>query len=100
MDDQALKRLFVVEKFFPNPQQILFGLFVHRNAGPDPGMDEEEIAATVEGLKRFQEVEMLLWQRVSELVGQPLLFVPVRTDARLQSVGQQRFKASAFAPLL
>ncbi len=40
------KSLFAVEKFVPNPEQVLIGLLRQRHAGPHAGMDKEEVPAT------------------------------------------------------
>src|ERR1700744_959354 len=43
MDDEFTEIFLAVEKLVPDPEQIVFLLFVERNSRPDTGMDEEKI---------------------------------------------------------
>jgi hypothetical protein len=67
-----------VQKLLANPEQIVFCLFVNGNAGPNTGMDKQEIAAAVEEIERIQKVQVLPWKGARQLVGQTDQFMPVR----------------------
>ena len=100
VDNKPFERLFVGEKLLADPEQIVFCLFVDGNAGPNTGMDKQEIAAAVKEIERIQKVQVLPWKGDRQLVGQPDLFMPVGTDGWLEAVGQQRLKTAVLPPFV
>lgn len=64
VDDKPFERLFVGKKFLTYPEQIVFCLFVNGNAGPNTGMDKQEIPAAVEEVERIQKLQVLPWNGV------------------------------------
>ena len=71
MDDDRPEVFRRVQKFLPDPEQIMFTLLIERNLGPDPSVGKEVVPDAVRQSQSFIEMKMSLWQRSTELLQAP-----------------------------
>jgi hypothetical protein len=104
MDDDRAEIFLRVQKFLPDPKQVMFTLLIQRNIGPDASVGKEIVPDTVGQPQPFIEMKMSLWQCSTELLnrpGQPFRAAPNRklNSLGFDTVGQKGSVSAIVEPM-
>jgi hypothetical protein len=104
MDDDRAKIVLRVQKFFPDPKQVMFTLSIERNIRPDAGVGEKVAPDAAGQPQPLIETKMSRWQHEPELpnrLNQVFRAAPCRELDSLESdaVRQKRSVSAIKEPI-
>jgi hypothetical protein len=104
MDDDCAKIVLRVQKFLPDPKQVMFTLLIERNIRPDAGVGKKVVPDAAGQPQPFIEMKMSRWQHSPELpnrLNQPFWAAPCRKLDSLKSdtVRQKRSVSPIVEPI-
>jgi len=104
MDDDRAKIFLRVQKFFPDPKQVMFTLLIERNIRPDAGVGKKVVPDSAGQPQPFIEMKMSLWQHNPEFrnrFNQPFRAAPCRELDSFESdaVRQKRSVSAIVEPI-
>ena len=105
MDDDRPEIFLRVQKFLPDPKEVMFTLLIERNLGPDARVGKKIVPDAARQPQPFIEMKMSLWQHNPEFpnrLNQPFRGAPCREPDRLESdaVRQKRSVSAIVEPIL
>jgi hypothetical protein len=104
MDDDRAKIFLRVQKFFPDPKQVMFTLLIERDIRPDAGVGKKVVPDAAGQPQPFVEMKMSLRQHNPEFpsrFNQPFRDAPCRELDSLESdaIRQKRIVSAIVEPI-
>jgi hypothetical protein len=104
MDDDRPEIFLRVQKFLPDPKQVMFTLLIEGNLGPDSCVGKKIVPDAIGQPQPFIEMKMSLWQRSTKLLnhfGQPFRAAPYRAlnSLRFDTVRQKGSASAIVEPM-